>query len=284
MLERLAGYDDKVAADERWAPCDAGNPRSNALLAALIDAGGGRLRSRAEVVRLKTGEVLYESDRKIRHVYFPTTSIASVVHMMEDGATIEMAVVGAEGIIGVPLFMGGETPLSRAVAYCAGEALRVSAALLLEEFNASMVVQRLLLRYTQSLLVQISQTIACSRRHSVQQQLCRWLLSSLDRSPCNDLKITHESIAGMLGVRRESVSREVAALQAANVIHQGWGRITVVDRRELEARACGCYRGRKNGVRAPVGAGELAIAPRSGTLAPHVRMPPEPREQRRAAA
>jgi CRP-like cAMP-binding protein len=283
MLEKLAHYDDKAAADDRWIPGDAGNPHSNALLAALVDAGAGRLRARAELVHLKAGEVLYESDRKIRHVYFPTTAIASVVHMMEDGATIEMAVVGAEGIIGVPLFMGGETPLSRAVVHGAGEALRAGASLLLEEFNASMAAQRLLLRYTQSLLLQISQTIACSRRHSVQQQLCRWLLSSLDRAPCNDLKITHESIAGMLGVRRESVSREVAILQAANVIHQGWGRITVVDRRELEVRACDCYRGRKNAVRAAVYGG-LAITPGSAALAPHVRMPAPSREQRPAAA
>ena len=217
----------------------------NHLLAALMAAGSEHLLSGLEMVSLKFGDVLYESESRIRYAYFPTTSIVSLVYMMEDGATDEIAAVGNEGIIGVPLFMGSETTPSRAVVRCAGSAFRMKGHLLLEEFTQSPSVQQILLRYTQSLFAQISQTAACNRHHSVHQQLCRWLLSSLDRLPSNELKITHESIAGMLGVRRESVSKEAAELQTAGLIHNGRGRITVVDRRRLEARACECYRGIK---------------------------------------
>ena len=215
------------------------------MLAALPRRSYEALRSGLEPVTLRFGDVLYESESRIRHAYFPTTSIVSLVYMMEDGATDEIAAVGNEGIIGVPIFMGSETTPSRAVVRCAGCAFRLKGHLLLDEFNKSMAVQQLLLRYTQSLFAQISQTAACNRHHSVHQQLCRWLLSSLDRLPSNELKITHESIAGMLGVRRESVSKEAAELQSAGLIHNGRGRITVVDRRRLETRACECYRGIK---------------------------------------
>lgn len=224
---------------------DSDYSHPNHLLAALMAAGSERLLSGLEMVSLKFGDVLYESESKIRYAFFPTTSIVSMVYMMEDGATDEIAAVGNEGIIGVPLFMGSETTPSRAVVRCAGSALRLKGTVLLDEFQQSMAVQQLLLRYTQSLFAQISQTAACNRHHSVHQQLCRWLLSSLDRLPSNELKITHESIAGMLGVRRESVSKEAAELQTAGLILNGRGRITVVDRRRLETRACECYRGIK---------------------------------------
>ncbi len=217
----------------------------NHLLASLMAAGSEHLLGSLEMVSLKFGDVLYESESRIRFAYFPTTSIVSLVYMMEDGATDEIAAVGNEGIIGVPLFMGSETTPSRAVVRCAGCAFRMKGNVLLEEFHGSKTVQQILLRYTQSLFAQISQTAACNRHHSVHQQLCRWLLSSLDRLPSNELKITHESIAGMLGVRRESVSKEAAELQSAGLIHNGRGRITVLDRRRLETRACECYRGIK---------------------------------------
>ena len=221
---------------------DSNNSHSNRFLAALMAAADGDLHSHLELVPLKFNDVLYESERGICHAYFPTTSIVSMVYMLEDGATDEIAAVGNEGIIGVPLFMGGEMSPSRAVVRCAGHAFRLRGQLLLDEFNGSTEVQNLLLRYIQSLLAQISQTAACNRHHSIHQQLCRWLLSSVDRLPSNELKITHESIASMLGVRRESISKETGELQTAGLIHNGRGCITVVDRRKLEDRACECYR------------------------------------------
>ena len=216
----------------------------NHLLSALV-AGGAHFRPDLEMVPLELGDVLYESESRIRHVFFPTTSIVSLVYMMEDGATDEIAAVGNEGIIGVPLFMGGQTAPSRAVVRCEGYAFRLAAHVLMEDFNRSAAMQQLLLRYTQSLFAQISRTASCNRHHSVRQQLCRWLLSSMDHVRSNELKITHESIAGMLGVRRESISREAASLQAAGLIHIGRGRITILDRNELEDRSCECYRGLK---------------------------------------
>ena len=225
---------------------DLENLHPNHLLVSLMASGGEHLRAQLEPVSVKFGDVLYDSQSRIRYAYFPTTSFVSLVYMMEDGATDEIATVGNEGMIGVPLFMGGETATpTKAVVRCAGEALRLKGSLLVAEFNRSLAVQHLLLRYTQSLFAQISQTAACNRHHSVGQQLCRWLLASLDRLPSNELRVTHESIAGMLGVRRESVSLEAAELQAAGLIHNGRGRITVVDRNKLESRACECYRGIK---------------------------------------
>jgi len=215
----------------------------NHLLAELMAAGSEKLFDGLEIVRLEFGDVLYESESRIRYAYFPTTSIVSLVYLMEDGATDEIAAVGNEGIVGVPLFMGGDNTPSRAIVRCAGCALRVKGHLVLEEFQRSAWIQEILLRYTQSLVAQIAKTAACNRHHSVHQQLCRWLLSSLDRMPSNVLHITHESIAGMLGVRRATVSREAAKLQAAGLIRNGRGSITVLDRERLETRACECYGG-----------------------------------------
>jgi len=215
----------------------------NHLLATLIGPGCERLQSQLELVHLTRGDVLYESNSRLRHAYFPTTSIASLLSVMEDGASDEIAFVDNEGIVGVPLFMGGETTPSRAVVRNAGHAFRIQGQVLQDEFKRSSSVQHLLLRYTQALLTQIAQTAACNRHHSLHQRLCRWLLSGLDCLPVNEIRITHEAIAGMLGVRRESISKEAGELQTASLIHYKRGRIIVVNRPKLEARACECYRG-----------------------------------------
>jgi CRP-like cAMP-binding protein len=215
----------------------------NHLLATLIESGCERLQSQLELVHLTQGDVLYESDSRLRHAYFPTTSIVSLLSVMEDGASDEIAFVGNEGVVGVPLFMGGETTPSRAVVRSAGYAFRMQGQVLQDEFKRSSSLQHLLLRYTQALLTQIGQIAACNRHHSVHQRLCRWLLSGLDCLPVNEIRITHEAIAGMLGVRRESISKEAGELQTASLIHYKRGRIIVVDRPKLEARACECYRG-----------------------------------------
>ena len=214
----------------------------NHLLASLLEAGCEGLHSRLELVPMTFGDVLYEAESKLVHVYFPTTSVVSLLSVMEDGASDEIAFVGSEGIVGVPLFLGAETSPHRVVVRSTGRAFRLNGQLLLEEFNRSGAMQNLLLRYTQALLTQISQTIACHRHHSIHQQFCRWLLSSVDRLPSNELWLTHESIAGMLGVRRETITKEVGELQAAGLIQNGRGRIVVIDRPRLEARACECYR------------------------------------------
>jgi CRP-like cAMP-binding protein len=185
--------------------------------------------------------VLYESGSKLRHVYFPTTSIVSLLYVMIDGASAEIAVVGNDGIIGVALFMGGETMPNRAVVQSAGYAYRLRGQLLKQEFNRSGELQHLLLRYTQALLTQMAQTAVCNRHHSLDQQLCRWLLLSLDRLPSNDLVMTQELIANMLGVRREGVTEAAGNVQKAGLIEYSRGRITVRDRAGLEARACECY-------------------------------------------
>ena len=214
----------------------------NHLLASLIEAGCEGLQSRLELVPMTVGDVLYESEGKVVHVYFPTTSVVSMLSVMEDGASDEIAFVGNEGIIGVPLFLGAETSPHRVVVRSTGHAFRLNGRLLVEEFNQSGAMQTLLLRYAQALLTQISQTIACNRHHSIHQQFCRWLLSSVDRQPSNELWLTQESIAGLLGVRRETITKEVGELQAAGLIQNGRGRIVVIDRPRLEARACKCYR------------------------------------------
>ena len=214
----------------------------NHLLASLLEAGCNSLQSRLELVPMTSGDVLYEAEGKVVHAYFPTTSVVSLLSVMQDGASDEIAFVGAEGIIGVPLFLGAETSPHRVVVRSTGHAFRLNGQLLVEEFNRSGAAQTLLLRYTQALLTQISQTIACSRHHSIHQQFCRWLLSSVDRLPSNELWLTHESIAGLLGVRRETITKEVGELQAAGLIQNGRGRIVVIDRPSLEARACECYR------------------------------------------
>jgi CRP-like cAMP-binding protein len=217
------------------------SPHQNHLLAALPASDYGRLASHLELVPMKLGEVLYESGVQLRYVYFPTTSILSLLYVMEDGASAEIAIVGNEGILGISLFMGGETTPSRAVVQSAGHAFRLKAALLKNEFGRFGPTMHLLLRYTQALITQMAQTAVCNRHHSVDQQLCRWLLLSLDRLQTNELSMTQELIANMLGVRREGVTEAAGKLQNAGLISYQRGRITVLDRPGLEARSCECY-------------------------------------------
>jgi len=217
------------------------SPTENHLLAALPTEDFERLEPSLALVPLPLGEPLYEAGSKLRHVYFPTTSIVSLLYVMADGASAEIAVVGNEGLIGVSLFMGGETTPSRAVVQSAGHAYQLTGKLLKEEFTRGGAMQHLLLRYTQSLLTQMAQTAVCNRHHSLDQQLCRWLLLSLDRLPSNELVMTQELIANMLGVRREGVTEAAGKLQDAGVIQYSRGRITVLDRPALEARTCECY-------------------------------------------
>jgi CRP-like cAMP-binding protein len=217
------------------------SPQQNHLLAALPAADYQRLLPHLKLVPMPLGEVLYESGIVLRHVYFPTDSIVSLLYVMVDGASAEIAVVGNEGVIGVSLFMGGETTSSRAVVQSAGHAYRLEGALLKEEFTRAGAMQHLLLRYTQALLTQMAQTAVCNRHHSLDQQLCRWLLLSLDRLSSNQLVMTQELIANMLGVRREGVTEAAGHLQEAGLIQYSRGRITVIDRPGLEARTCECY-------------------------------------------
>jgi CRP-like cAMP-binding protein len=217
------------------------DPRQNHLLAALPADDFERIGPNLKLVPLPLGEVLYESGSRQRRVYFPTTSIVSLLYMMADGASAEIAVVGNEGIIGVSLFMGGETTPSRAVVQSAGHAYLLSGKLLKVEFTRGGAMQHLLLRYTQALLTQMAQTAVCNRHHSLDQQLCRWLLLSLDRLSGNKLVMTQELIANMLGVRREGVTEAAGHLQGAGLIKYARGHITVLDRVGLEARTCECY-------------------------------------------
>ena len=225
---------------------DPHNPRQNHLLNALPAADYERLFPHLELVPMPLGEVLYESGDKLRHAYFPTTCIVSKLYVMENGASAEIAVVGNDGMIGVALFMGGSTMPNRAVVQSAGYAYRLRAHLLMLEFDRSGgrrsgALHHLLLRYTQVLITQMAQTAVCNRHHSVDQQLCRWLLLSLDRLPSNELVMTQELIANMLGVRREGVTEAAGRLQADGLIHYSRGHIKVLDRRGLEARVCECY-------------------------------------------
>ena len=217
------------------------NPRQNRLLAALPAPEFARLSAHLELVSMPLGTVLYESGSRLHHVYFPTTSIVSLLYVMEDGASAEIAVVGNEGILGIALFMGGETTPSRAVVQSAGHGYRLKAHLLKQEFNRAGPVLHLLLRYTQALITQMAQTAVCNRHHSVEQQLCRWLLLSLDRLHSNTLTMTQELIANMLGVRREGVTEAAGKLQQAGLIRYSRGRIEVLDRKALERQACECY-------------------------------------------
>lgn len=216
-------------------------PRQNHLLAALPADEYARLSPHLELVPMPLGDVLYESGVQMRHVFFPTTSIVSLLYVMEDGASAEIAVVGNEGIVGVSLFMGGETTPSRAVVQSAGYAYQMKGQLLKDEFRRAGPMQNLLLRYTQALLTQMAQTAVCNRHHSLDQQLCRWLLLSLDRLPSSELVMTQDLIANMLGVRREGVTEAAGNVQKAGLIAYRRGRITVLDRAGLEARACECY-------------------------------------------
>jgi CRP-like cAMP-binding protein len=213
----------------------------NHLLAALSAPELERLHSQLELIPLSLGAVLYESGDQLHSVYFPTNSIVSLLYVMADGASAEIAVVGNEGVIGIALFMGGETMPNRAVVQSAGHAYRLKGNVLKEEFNRGGELQHLLLRYTQALLTQMAQTAVCNRHHTVDQQLCRWLLLSLDRLPSNEINMTQELIANMLGVRREGVTEAAGRLQSAGLIHYSRGRIIVIDRPQLEARACECY-------------------------------------------
>ena len=219
----------------------AADPRENRLLAALPAAEWARWLQQMEPVDMPLGKVLYESGSKLTHVYFPTTSIVSLLYVLEDGASAEIAVVGHEGIVGISLFMGGESTPSRAVVQSAGRAFRLKANVMIQEFNRAGPVLHLLLRYTQALITQMAQTAACNRHHSLDQQLCRWLLLSLDRLHSDELVMTQELIADMLGVRREGVTEAAGHLQDAGLIRYRRGRITVLDRRRLEQRTCECY-------------------------------------------
>jgi len=217
------------------------SPRQNHLLGALPAEDFERLAPHLELAPMPLGEALYESGGRLQHVYFPTTSIVSLLYVMADGASAEIAVVGNEGILGISLFMGGETTPSRAVVQSAGYAYRLRSQLLKEEFNRTGAVMHLLLRYTQALITQMAQTAVCNRHHTVEQQLCRWLLLSLDRLDDNQLNMTQELIANMLGVRREGVTQAAGHLQSAGMIRYSRGHIAVLDRPKLEKAVCECY-------------------------------------------
>lgn len=213
----------------------------NQLLAALPESERTELIPHLTLVDMPSGKALYESGGRLHHVYFPTTAIVSLLYVMEDGSSAEIAMVGHEGMIGVSLFMGGETTPSRALVQSAGQAYRLEASILKAEFRRGNAMQRLLLRYTQALITQMAQTAVCNRHHSIDQQLCRWLLLSLDRLPSNRLKMTQELIANMLGVRRSGVTEAALKLQDAGLIRYNYGHIEVLDRPGLEKRVCECY-------------------------------------------
>jgi CRP-like cAMP-binding protein len=216
-------------------------PRDNELLASLPDEEYNRWLPQLEWVSMPLGQVVYESGRTLSHVIFPTTSIVSLLYVMENGSSAEIAVVGHEGVVGISLFMGGGTTPSRGVVQSAGEGWRLRAAAIKDEFNRSYPVMHLLLRYTQALITQMAQTAVCNRHHSLDQQLCRWLLLSLDRLPGNELVMTQELIANMLGVRREGVTEAALKLQKMGLIRYARGHITVLDRPGLAQRTCECY-------------------------------------------
>ena len=217
------------------------DPRENRLLAALPAAEFQRWLPHLELAELSLGQVVSESGSTLSHVYFPTSAIVSLLYVLENGASAEIAVVGKEGIVGVSLFMGGESTLSRAVVQSAGECFRLRARLMKEEFDRAGPVLHLMLRYTQALFTQMAQTAVCNRHHTLDQQLCRWLLLSLDRLESDDLIMTQELIANMLGVRREGVTEGALKLQKAGLIRYGRGRISVLNRAGLEMRTCECY-------------------------------------------
>ncbi len=218
------------------------DPRENHLLSALPPSDFARLQPHLELVPMPLGYVLYESGLQLQHVYFPANCIVSLLYVMEDGHSAEIAVVGNEGIVGVALFMGGETTPSRGIVQSAGDAYRLPGRFLKDEFLRAGPLQHLLLRYTQALLTQMAQTAACNRHHSVDQQLCRWLLLSLDRLSTNELVMTQDLIANMLGVRREGVTESAGKLQSLGLIKYSRGRIKILDRAGLEQQACECYR------------------------------------------
>ena len=216
-------------------------PAQNHLLAALSADEAARLMPHLQLVSMPLGKVLYESGDVMRHVYFPTDSIVSLLYVLENGASAEISVVGNDGLIGIALFMGGETTPSRAIVQSAGHAYRLIGQVLKDEFHRSGQMQLLLLRYTQALITQMAQTAVCNRHHSVEQQLCRWLLLSLDRLDSSHLTMTQELIANMLGVRREGVTEAAGRLQKLGMITYSRGQITVLDRAEIERHCCECY-------------------------------------------
>ncbi|SCY01550.1 transcriptional regulator, Crp/Fnr family [Nitrosospira sp. Nl5] len=216
-------------------------PNQNHLLAALPATELERLKPHLELIHMPLGDVLCESGGRLHYVYFPTSAIVSLHYILENGASSEIAGVGNEGMLGVSLFMGGETTLSRATVQTAGYAYRLKAALMLQEFNHAGPIQRLLLRYTQALIMQISQTAVCNRHHTIEQQLCRWLLLTLDRLSSQELTMTQELIASMLGVRREGITEAAGRLQNAGIIRYRRGHIMVLDRAGLETHVCECY-------------------------------------------
>ena len=217
------------------------SPNQNHLLAALPRAEFDRLAPHLELVPMRLGEILYEPGGQLQHAYFPTTSIVSLHYVIESGASAEIAGVGNEGVVGISLFMGGNTTPSAAVVQTAGHGYRIERRRLKEEFDRAGATLRLLLRYTQALITQMAQTAVCNRHHSVEQQLCRWLLLSLDRLNSNELNMTQELIANMLGVRREGVTEAAGKLQRIGLIRYSRGRISVLDRPGLEKEVCECY-------------------------------------------
>jgi CRP-like cAMP-binding protein len=217
------------------------SPNQNHLLAALPAEEFERMARHLELVPMPLGEILYEPGGQMQHAYFPTTSIVSLHYVMESGASAETAGVGNEGVVGISLFMGGGTTPSSAVVQTAGHAYRLQSRRLREEFDRAGLPQRLLLRYTQALITQVTQTAVCNRHHSVEQQLCRWLLLTLDRVSSRELVMTQELVASMLGVRREGITEAAGRLREAGVIRYRRGHIAVLERPGLEARACECY-------------------------------------------
>ena len=238
-------YDVEQMQDGQWVsigPMQKARAfRRNHLVAALPEAEWKRWSTSLELVQMPLGEVLYEPGITLQYVYFPISSIVSLLYVMENGASAEIAVVGNEGLVGISLFMGGDSTPSRAVVQSAGLGCRLESQLMMNEFNRAGPVLHLLLRYTQALITQMAQTAVCNRHHSLDQQLCRWLLLSMDRLRGDELIMTQELIANMLGVRREGVTEGALKLQKAGLIKYARGRITVLDRRGLEARTCECY-------------------------------------------
>lgn len=217
------------------------NPNKNHLLASLPETEYDRIFPHLELIQKPLGEVIYESGEKLHYIYFPTDCIISLLYVMENGASAEIAVVGFEGAVGVALFMGGQTMPNRAVVQSAGYCYRIRQKQFMQEFDRHGALLHKLLKYTQAHITQMAQTAVCNRHHSVDQQLCRWLLLSLDRLSSNELAMTQELIANMLGVRREGVTLAAGKLQEAGLIHYSRGHITVIDRKGLEARVCECY-------------------------------------------
>jgi CRP-like cAMP-binding protein len=219
-------------------PC---TPRDNHLLGAIAAADYERLRPHLEFVELELGRSIYEPGSEMPFVYFPTTAIISILHMTRDGGSTETAVVGCEGLVSIATYLGGGTTVGRAVVQIAGMSIRVPTQVIMQDFDRGRDVRRVLLRYTQALLTQMAQTAVCNRHHEVAQQLCRWILSTLDRVHTPEIRMTHQLIADMLGVRREGVTEAARKLKDAGVIEYSRGRLRVVDRAGLEAAACECY-------------------------------------------